>query len=54
MKEILRKINVASSFDDNDGYTMETFGDDEGYTLEGMFHWFFQKARGLNLGWNDR
>merc|ERR1712176_386854 len=34
MKEILRKINVASSFDDNDGYTMESFGDDEGYTLE--------------------
>merc|ERR1712071_87290 len=34
MKEILGKINIASSFDDNDGYTMESFGDEEGYTLE--------------------
>ena len=36
IKEILRKINIASSFDDNDGYSMEGgFGDDDGgYSLE--------------------
>lgn len=39
MKEILRKINVASSFDDNDGYTLE--GDDSEYTLEGKYRLTF-------------
>ena len=55
MKEVLRKINVKSSFDEPEGYSMESF-DEAPLTLEGRIRIFVNQIfkLGARFGYSAR